>query len=290
MISAATIAVVGANFDCYIGLHDFVEVHRVPPTHTSNGRVYLECQECGVQASRTLFATQCQWSEWTVTRQPTCTTPGQRTRTCSVGVTHGEYQEIPALGHNHVLTIIQPTCTEYGQRIFTCSDCGDSFSEVYGEPTGHSHIEEVTTYPTCDYYGERTFTCEDCGDYYTEQIPKLTHDFGQWVVYMPPCEGIEGKRYRQCLLCGHQIWEAVQALPEPPIIPEPPQEPVPQPEPSFFGVQEAVVTGANVIFWIIALCVLFSEISYLLWQRRKTNEIVALNKFEESGVDGYEFI
>jgi len=206
-----------------------------------------------------------------------------------VGVTHNEYEEIPALGHQWVETVTPPTCTESGRRVRTCSRCGESHTEVYGEPIGHNYIETITREPSCVQYGIITFTCEHCGNYYTEPIPALEHDFGEWIIYAPAGEGVEGRKYRECSLCGERIWETTPALPvaqtEPPPTEPPPERPRP-----FFGLEEAIVTGANVTIWIIGFFVLFMEFGFLAWKRRKTKALLAIKQINEKSEDGYEYI
>ena len=283
LISTASVA--ASSFSCETGRHDFSEIYRTPPTHTSNGRVVLECRLCGARSYRVLFATGCNWGEWSTIRQPTCTQPGLKVRTCSVGVTHNEYEEIPALGHQWVETIIEPTCTEPGRRIRICSRCGESYTEVYREPLGKNYIEAIAREPSCEQDGERTFTCEHCGDYYTESIPALEHEFGEWIIYTPAKEGIEGRKYRECLICAERIWETIAQLP---IVPS---EPQPELEPRrFFGKEEAIITLANIAILTIGFLVLFIEFFFEAWRRRKIKELKKLNKIEESGEDGYEFI
>lgn len=80
----------------------------------------LEGQECAHD-----------WSEWTVTKAPTCTEAGLETRTCYVcGET--ETREIAATGHtwDEGVTTKQPTETEDGEMTYTCTVCGETRTEV----------------------------------------------------------------------------------------------------------------------------------------------------------------
>ena len=288
-LSGAAVTVAAQPFDCSRNRHDYVLIQTIPPTETNDGSVTYECRLCGNIFIETLFATGCEWGEWRVNRQPTCTEPGLRSRICSVGVTHSEYEEIPVLGHQWEETVTPPTCTEPGRQIRTCSLCGESGTEVYGEPLGHHYIETITREPACGREGERTFTCEHCGHYYTEPIPALEHNFGEWVIDTAAEQGVEGRRYRECSLCGYRIWETIDAYPIPPTE-MPPIEPPPAEARPFFGVEEAIVTGANVVVWIIGGFVMFVEFGFLAWKRRKTKELLAVKQMIEKSEDGYEYI
>lgn len=64
-----------------------------------------------------------------VTKQPTCTSTGVRTFTCSCGSSYTE--TIPATGHKYTTTVIAPTTTENGYTLHKCSVCGDSYKDNY---------------------------------------------------------------------------------------------------------------------------------------------------------------
>lgn len=56
-----------------------------------------------------------QWSEWTQTKDPTCTEAGEKTRTCSAAdcPTGSQTQVVPALGHNYLNNV----CTRCGTKL-----------------------------------------------------------------------------------------------------------------------------------------------------------------------------
>ena len=87
-----------------------------------------------------------------------------------------EQQVIPALGHNYISEVtLEPTCTTEGTRTYTCSnDCGETYTEVI-PALGHNYISEVIKPATCAEEGLRKYTCTRCGDSYEEVIPKLDH-------------------------------------------------------------------------------------------------------------------
>ena len=293
VLSGTIVTVMAEPFDCNQHRHDYVVIQTIQPTHTTNGRIISECRICGNISIKILYATGCNWGEWIIVRQPTCITPGLRRRTCNVGATHNQYQEIPATGHQYVERIIEPTCTQPGRRIFTCSICGESRTEEFGEPTGHYYIATVVVEPSCTQAGIMKYTCDHCGDYYTQALPALEHDYGEWVIYIPAREGSEGRRYRECSICGDRIWETIAALPSTsnePTEPTEPYEPLPIMPERLFGWEEVIITLANIIVWIACFFLLFWEFVFVSWKRRKTKELIEANQFEEKGEDGYEYI
>lgn len=94
---------------------------------------YLTCEYCHASSNNDEFTwvddgsatAEHQWSDWTVTDEPTCTESGWQTHTCSVCGSE-DIDEIPALGHNftgaavnnnngtHSYQCVNTGCTEVG--------------------------------------------------------------------------------------------------------------------------------------------------------------------------------
>ena len=147
----------------------------VPATCGEAGRVDTICSNCGeVVSTRELPPTGAHvWDNGVVTTAPTETTPGVRTRTCTVcGQTRTE--AIPATGaHDYQFTkTVAPTCTDGGYDLYTCSGCGATERRNLTDAAGHKWDGgTVTTAPTETTPGVRTFTCTVCGQTRTEAIP-----------------------------------------------------------------------------------------------------------------------
>lgn len=270
-----------AMFDCAANQHDYMQIEYTPATDTTDGRAVYECRLCGRRVTRYLPAVG--WGEWIVTTPPTCTQTGLRMRTSLNNPGYSEIEEVPATGHQFTETIIQPTCTEQGRRIRTCSECGYSYTTVFGTTGECNYTENITREPTCTAQGEITFTCEICGDYYMEPIPALEHAFGEWVINIPAEQGIDGQKYMECVHCGERIYETIPALPT---------EPEPQQRQwlDAIGPTEIVVTTANVGLWIIGPILLFGEFMYIILRRKKKRNIEAQRRDAYSGKDGYKWI
>lgn len=85
------------------------------------------------------------WDDGVVTIQPTETTEGERTYTCT-GCGETKTETISTLDHQHSYTsnIIAPTCTEQGYTEHTCA-CGDNYKDTYVDATGHNYVNNVCT-------------------------------------------------------------------------------------------------------------------------------------------------
>ena len=147
----------------------------VPATCGEAGRVDTICSNCGeVVSTRELPPTGAHvWGNGVVTTAPTETTPGVRTRTCTV-CSQTRTEAIPATGtHDYRFTKnVAPTCTDGGYDLYTCSGCGATERRNLTDAAGHKWDGgTVTTAPTETTPGVRTFTCTVCSQTRTEAIP-----------------------------------------------------------------------------------------------------------------------
>lgn len=144
----------GACLHTGYGTHE----NTVPATCGEAGRTETICDNCGeVVSTKEIPATGAHtWDNGTVTTEPTETTPGVRTYTCTVC---GEVKTevIPATGaHTHKWdagkVTTEPTATTPGVRTYTCTICGLTKEEVI-PPTGGSTV--CPGGPSCPSYGFR---------------------------------------------------------------------------------------------------------------------------------------
>ena len=156
------------------GAHDYQFTKNVAPTCTDGGYDLYTCSGCGATERRNLTdAAGHKWDNGVVTTAPTETTPGVRTRTCTVC---GDIREetIPATGaHDYQFTKnVAPTCTDSGYDLYTCSGCGATERRNLTDAAGHKWDGgTVTTAPTETTPGVRTYTCTVCDQTRTETIP-----------------------------------------------------------------------------------------------------------------------
>ena len=135
-----------------------------------------------------------------ITKQPTCTSEGTKTKTCTqCGATVTE--TIAKLSHSYTTTVVAPTCTTDGYTLHKCSVCGTSYKDNTTKATGHSYGNAVVTkQPTCTAEGTKTKTCTQCGATVTETIAKLSHSYTTTVV-APTCT-VDGYTLHKCSVCG----------------------------------------------------------------------------------------
>ena len=110
-----------------------------------------------------------------ITKQPTCTSEGTKTKTCTqCGATVTE--TIAKLSHSYTATVVAPTCTTDGYTLHKCSVCGTSYKDNTTKATGHSYGNSVVTkQPTCTAEGTKTKTCTKCNATVTEKLPAKGH-------------------------------------------------------------------------------------------------------------------
>ena len=135
-----------------------------------------------------------------ITKQPTCTSEGTKTKTCiQCGATVTE--TIAKLSHSYTTTVVAPTCTADGYTLHKCSVCGTSYKDSTTKATGHSYGNSVVTkQPTCTSEGTAIKTCAKCNATVTETIPKTSHKYADTVV-APTCT-TDGYTLHKCSVCG----------------------------------------------------------------------------------------
>ena len=110
-----------------------------------------------------------------ITKQPTCTSEGTKTKTCTkcnATVT----ETIPKTSHKYANTVVAPTCTTDGYTLHKCSACGTSYKDNTAKATGHSYGNSVVTkQPTCTSEGTAIKTCTKCNATVTEKLPAKGH-------------------------------------------------------------------------------------------------------------------
>ena len=135
-----------------------------------------------------------------ITKQPTCTSEGTKTKTCTkcnATVT----ETIPKTSHKYANTVVAPTCTTDGYTLHKCSVCGTSYKDSTTNATGHSYGNSVVTkQPTCTSEGTAIKTCTKCNATVTETIPKTSHKYANTVV-APTCT-TDGYTLHKCSVCG----------------------------------------------------------------------------------------
>lgn len=165
-----------------------------------------------------------QLTEWTTTKEPTCTESGEEKRSCPT-CGYEETKEIAALNHevgdewesdadHHWKDCIhcgesvlgdshdygdwtvtkQPTCTEDGEQKHSCQTCGWEETEVI-PATSHAPSSEWTSDATDHWH-----ICQNC----QAEVDKAAHTFGQWITATEPGEFTSGEKVRTCEVCDYE--------------------------------------------------------------------------------------
>lgn len=136
-------------------------------------------------------------AEWSVSREPTCTEPGERQRVCAV-CGSVERETIPALGHDLVREYVAPTCTATGKITLTCSRC--TYRETTAlPPLGHDWISQRVE-PTCTQSGSVTAKCSRCQEVRVTPLAALGHNYVEAERVEPTCLET-GKVVSACTRC-----------------------------------------------------------------------------------------
>ena len=222
----------------------------VEPTEETFGEKVRECIVDGCNAAEKAEVAKLPhthvWDDGVVT-EPTCTTGGYTTFTCTKCNETKVENKVAATGHAYDAVVTAPTCTAAGYTTYTCH-CGDTYTgnevaatghsfgawEVTKEATefeagietrtchcgatetqeiaaiGHTYVATVTA-PTCTEQGYTTYTCECGHSYVADYVPALGHS-ETTVVTAPTCTA-EGYTTYTCSVCGSsRMADTVNAL------------------------------------------------------------------------------
>lgn len=181
-----------------------------PASCTEPGSVYYVCAYCGDSYEEESLAALGHKYEQTVV-SPTCTVGGYTAHSCVRCGDYYVNQETEALGHSwdqgQVTT--EPTESTPGEITYTCTVCRNTKKESV-LPLQHSYDQgQVTTEPGCLTPGEITYTCADCGQEYPVEIPAKGHSWDSGQVTKTPTEGQRGVRTYTCTACGDTRTESI---------------------------------------------------------------------------------
>ena len=90
----------------------------------------------------------CEFGEWAVVEQATCTEDGLKVQVCECG--EGKMKIIPA-GHRYTSVVTAPTCAKQGFTTHKCDDCGDCYVDTYVEVTAAHDFQK---YDMCEMCGQ----------------------------------------------------------------------------------------------------------------------------------------
>ena len=150
--------------------HYFTE-ETVPPTFTEAGYTRHYCIYCGLEKERTNQTPIVEHTHIyrDTVLEPTCTESGYTKHTCTVCGESFTDGKIGALGHDYVGSVTEEAdCTHPGIMTYTCSRCGHSYTNNI-PALGHAYLYTVIP-ATRDSEGFTEHTCKRCGDSYQDSF------------------------------------------------------------------------------------------------------------------------
>ena len=154
-----------------------------------------------------------QWDAGTVTTQPTCSTDGVKTFTCS-GCGETRSEPVPATNDHawEKIKVYANSCESEGWTVYECSVCHEQKQDDWTPKLDHQYVlvEDESSEATCTEAGYRTYECSYCKSRYTDnqytaQHPALGHD---WIENTDAKETIPDDVLKQL---GYQAGQSDQA-------------------------------------------------------------------------------
>ena len=144
-------------------------------TETEEGLKEKECSICKNKVTEEISKLEHTHTYTTTITEPTCTTKGYTTYTCSCGDSYIS-NETDVLDHTYSSVVTEPTCISEGYTTYTCS-CGDTYKDDYTEIIEHEYIEISRKNPTCTDNGLKYYECSGCKKTLITIINKLDHNY-----------------------------------------------------------------------------------------------------------------
>lgn len=148
-----------------------------------------------------------------ITKNPACTTAGEKQIVCSVCDAVIKTESIPATGHSFgAWTVTKAaTCTEKGTETRTCS-CGAKETRDIAVKSHTAGNWTVKTAPTCEGKGTEVQKCTACGtELNTREIAAKGHTFGEWNIVKDATCTEKGEKKSVCTVCGKAVTEEIAA-------------------------------------------------------------------------------
>ena len=108
----------------------------------------------------------------------------------------------------------QPTCESEGNKEFICS-CGITIKTDKISATGHTVVVDAAVTATCESPGlTEGKHCSKCNTVIIKQtvVPQKPHTYGSWKVLIEPTETKEGLRHKACTICALGITETIPSI------------------------------------------------------------------------------
>lgn len=167
--------------------------------------IHTKCSTCGV----TLSSTHSYSSSVKIPAK--CASKGTTQYDCGCGYSYTS-QDIAALGHNYVGTVIDPTCTAQGYTSYKCSRCSDTTKadDTFTAALGHNYKGTIID-PTCTTQGYTSYKCARCSDTSKANdtyTAALGHEYESEILEAPTYTKPGTMNY-SCIRCDDYYTEAI---------------------------------------------------------------------------------
>lgn len=154
------------------------------------------------------------FSDWEITKAPSCTKGGKKSRKCqNCGFEEEDY--IISTGHTYDdgQIIVNSTCKIKGVRKYKCIVCDYEKSEEILEKGFHTFDSGVITKEaSCTEKGCKIFTCLVCSETTSEEIPQINHVYNEGEISVSATCTEDGETTYTCTQCSASIVETVPAF------------------------------------------------------------------------------
>lgn len=126
-----------------ICLHDILEDVVTNPTCLSVGYWSKQCSGCGEIVSQTEIPALGHEYSLDEERNADCITDGYKKISC-IRCSESYTENIPATGHDYIMTVKRKSCTDGDVYAYNCSNCDSGYVDVL-PPTGHNYVDNICT-------------------------------------------------------------------------------------------------------------------------------------------------
>lgn len=194
----------------------------------ADGTKTAKCENCTEINTITDYGTQLEHNmgSWGTYKEATCTEQGIERSYCQHGCGYFESRYTNKIAHSYNFVVTDPTCTTGGYTTYTCSSCGHSYTSDETEANGHNWGIDggwsTVTPATCTTNGLEKHTCMTCLLEETREIIAKGHKEVIDEAVDATCTEDGWTEGKHCSVCGEVIveQERIDALDHEPGEPE----------------------------------------------------------------------
>lgn len=180
----------------------------VEPTCQAAGTTAVyTCSVCGFEkGGTTVPKVGHAYGAWTVTTAATCTTAGEKVRTCIYDCGLTDTKVLTAIGHVPVAVKAKAaTCTAdgntVGKKCVLCDEITEGCEVI--PATGHAYAVASTVAPTCEAQGYNVYRCANCTSSYNDDYVDATGHTEETIAAVEStCTALGKTEGTKCSVCG----------------------------------------------------------------------------------------